>query len=93
MPHHPVKQGYELYNKMPYDRETWDLTSVLFAVRSGRGYFGLSEPGTISVDDQQITQFAPSADARHRYITVTPDQITRVREALVQLASQPPEKH
>jgi inosine-uridine nucleoside N-ribohydrolase len=88
--HHPVKEGYEAYDKMPYDRETWDLTSVLFAVRSGRGYFGLSEPGTITVDDQHVTQFAPSPDARHRYLTVTPDQITRVREALVQLASQPP---
>ncbi|MBL7223723.1 MAG: nucleoside hydrolase, partial [Candidatus Brocadiae bacterium] len=29
VPHHPLKEGYEAYMKMPYDRETWDLTSVL----------------------------------------------------------------
>jgi hypothetical protein len=88
--HHPLKEAYCLYKKMPYDRETWDLTSVLYAVRPGHGYFGISEPGTIRVDDQHITRFTPSADGMHRYLTVTPQQITRVREALVQLASQPP---
>jgi len=88
--HHPLREAYELYMKMPYDRETWDLTAVLYAVRAERGYFGLSQPGTIRVDEQQITQFAPSKDGRHRYLTVTPEQIARVREALIQLASQPP---
>jgi uncharacterized Ntn-hydrolase superfamily protein len=88
--HHPLREAYGLYKQMPYDRETWDLTAVLYAVRPDRGYFGLSEPGTIRVDDHDITQFAPSAEGRHRYLTVTPEQIARVREALVQLASQPP---
>ena len=88
--HHPLREAYELYQKMPYDRETWDLTAVLYAVRRDRGYFGLSPAGTIRVDDQAITQFAPSENGRHRYLTVTPEQIARVREALVQLASQPP---
>ncbi len=88
--HHPLREAYGLYQKMPYDRETWDLTSVLYAVRPERGYFGVSEPGKITVDDQQVTQFTAGPDGRHRYLTVNPEQITRVREALVQLASQPP---
>jgi inosine-uridine nucleoside N-ribohydrolase len=90
--HHPLQEAYELYQKMPYDRETWDLTAVLYAIRPDRGYFGLSQPGTIHVDDQEVTQFTPSATGRHKYLTVTPEQIARVREALVQLASQPPGK-
>jgi uncharacterized Ntn-hydrolase superfamily protein/inosine-uridine nucleoside N-ribohydrolase len=90
--HHPLREAYELYMKMPYDRETWDLTAVLFAVRPDRGYFGLSQPGTISVDERQITQFATSREGRHRYLTVTPEQAARVRETLVQLASQPPQQ-
>ncbi|MBI5759726.1 MAG: nucleoside hydrolase [Planctomycetales bacterium] len=90
--HHPLREAYELYQKMPYDRETWDLTAVLFAVRPDRNYFGLSSTGTITVDDKQITQFAASATGRHRYLTVNAEQIARVREALVQLASQPPMK-
>jgi uncharacterized Ntn-hydrolase superfamily protein/inosine-uridine nucleoside N-ribohydrolase len=89
--HHPLREAYGLYQKMPYDRETWDLTSVLYAVRPERGYFGLSPAGTITVDAQQVTQFAPLESGRHRYLTVTPEQIERVREALVQLVSQPPE--
>ncbi len=33
VPHHPLAEAYKLYMKMPYDRPTWDLTSVLYAVR------------------------------------------------------------
>jgi len=88
---HPLREAYGLYQKMPYDRETWDLTAVLYAVRPDRGYFGLSQPGSIRVDDQEITQFTPAEKGRQRYLTVSPEQIARVREALVQLASQPPE--
>jgi hypothetical protein len=32
----------------------------------------------------------PSETGRQRYLTVTPQQIIRVKEALVQLVSQPP---
>jgi uncharacterized Ntn-hydrolase superfamily protein/inosine-uridine nucleoside N-ribohydrolase len=92
VPHHPLREAYALYQKMPYDRETWDLTSVLYVVRPDHGYFGLSAPGTISVDDREITQFSPEATGRHRYLTVSAEQIIRVREALVQLASQPPDR-
>lgn len=88
--HHPLSEAYGLYQKMPYDRETWDLTSVLHAVRPDRGYFGVSSPGTIQVDDQQVTQFTAAPTGRHQYLTVNAEQIARVREALVQLASQPP---
>ncbi len=88
--HHPLAEGYRAYMKMPYDRPTWDLTSVLFAVRPTREYFSLSEPGRISVDQQGQTSHAPAAEGQHRYLRVDAAQIVRVREALVQLASQPP---
>lgn len=88
--HHPLKHAYELYQKMPYDRETWDLTSVLYAVRPNHGYFGLSPAGQIQVDAKDVTQFDLRDDGQHRYLTVNAEQIVRVREALIQLASQPP---
>ncbi|HVU89055.1 MAG TPA: nucleoside hydrolase [Pirellulales bacterium] len=91
VPHHPLSEAYALYMKMPYDRETWDLTSVLYAVRPDRGYFTLSEPGTITVDEKNISRFAPSAAGKHRFLKVDAEQIARVREALVILASQPPD--
>jgi len=89
---HPLPQAYALYMKMPYDRETWDLTSVLYAIRPERGYFGLSETGEITVDAAEITQFTPIAESRHRFLTVDAEQIARVREALILLASQPPDR-
>src|SRR5664279_3155543 len=44
VPHHPAAEAYCLYNPPPHERPTWDLTSVLYAVRPDRGYFGLSSP-------------------------------------------------
>jgi inosine-uridine nucleoside N-ribohydrolase len=90
--HHPLCDAYRAYERMPYDRPTWDLTSVLYAVRPDRGYFGLSEPGVIEVDDKGVTSFRPRADGKHRYLTIDRQQIERTREALVLLASQPPDK-
>lgn len=86
---HPVADAYRAYQKMPYDRPTWDLTSVLYAVRPGRGYFGLSDAGTVAVADDGQTKLEASAAGRHRYLTVTPEQRARVLEALTVLASQP----
>lgn len=86
---HPLPFAYGHYLKMPYDRETWDLTSVLYAVRPNHDYFGLSEPGQISVDAADVTQFTPAAEGKQRYLTLSPEQAVRVREALIQLATQP----
>ena len=90
--HHPVADAYRHYKKMPYDRETWDLTAVLQAIRPGRDYFGLSRPGTIRVDEESLTHFLPSKEGKHRFLTVTEEQRIRVRSTLEHLASEPPRK-
>ena len=92
--HHPVAEAYRLYMKFPYDRPTWDLTSALYAVRPDRGYFGLSESGTITITDTGKTEFTPSLKAmgRHRILTASPEQVTKTLEAMVCLCSQPPDE-
>lgn len=90
MADHPVAEAYRVFGKMPYDRPTWDLTAVLYAVRPDRDYFGLSGPGRITLDDKNITRFTPAVGGLHRYLTVTDKQIDRVREALTWLVSTPP---
>lgn len=92
VPNHPVAEAYRAYSKMPYDRPTWDLTAVLYAVRPDRGYFGLSEPGKITLGEKNVTIFTPDTNGTHRYLTATSAQTDRVREALVWAASTPP-KH
>lgn len=88
--HHPLAEAYCLYMPPPHNRPTWDLTSVLQGVRPGRGYFGLSEPGRVVVDERGATRFVKAADGPHRYLIADREQQVRVREALVQLSSQPP---
>ncbi len=87
---HPLKEAYVLYEPPPHNRPTWDLTSVLYAVFPERGYFGLSAPGTVAVDDRGATTHAATDNGLHRYLTLTPEQQIRVTEALVQLSSEPP---
>jgi inosine-uridine nucleoside N-ribohydrolase len=90
VPDHPVAEAYRSYLKMPYDRPTWDLTAVLYAVRPGEGYFSLSPPGTISVLPDGSSRFEPSPDGKHRYLILQDEQRARTLEALILLASQPP---
>lgn len=103
--HHPVKEAYLLHSGPDHDRPCWDLTSVLYSVFPDREYFGLSPAGRVTVSDEGLTRFMPaqgSADKardtskkaqdakRDRYLTLTPAQTSRVREALVQFVVQPP---
>ncbi len=87
--HHPVAEAYVLYSPPPHNRPTWDLTSVLHAVRPDRGYFGLSEPGRVVVEVDGGTRFEPDGNGPHRYLTADREQCIRVTEAFVALCSQP----
>ncbi len=89
VPHHPTAESYYAYLPPPHERPCWDLTSVLYAVLPDRDYFGLSTPGRVTMDPKGYVRFTPEANGRDRYLTLNADQIIRVKEALVQLASQP----
>jgi purine nucleosidase len=89
---HPVAEAYRLYQKMPYDRPTWDLTAVLYAARPEAGYFGVSEPGKVTVDDGGVTHFEASPQGRVRYLTATPEQQKKVLADLIALSSAPPDR-
>ena len=84
----PVPEAYRLYQKMPYDRPSWDLTAVLYAFRPDRGYFSLSDPGQVSVTADGRTDFQAIATGHHRFLKVDPVQAQRSREALLWLASE-----
>lgn len=75
---HPLVAGYKQYLPMPYDRPTWDLTAVLFAVEPEQKYFTLSKPGSISVNKSGYTSFSENKNGRHFYL-LTPDSTGRHR--------------
>jgi inosine-uridine nucleoside N-ribohydrolase len=87
---HPIAEAYRNYRKMPYDRPTWDLTSVLYAIRPDRGYFDLSPAGRIIVGDDAVTRFEASDQGTHKYLIVSDRQRQMALEAMIYLASQPP---
>lgn len=70
---HPVVDAYKSYMKMPYDRPTWDLTSVLYCIE-GKSWFSLSKAGYISVDDNGTTMFRPDERGNRFYLMATDEQ-------------------
>lgn len=88
-PDNPVADAYRNYQKFPYDRPTWDVTAALYAIRPNDGYFSLSEPGRIVVDEKGVTTLVPSAEGKHRYLVMNDLQRARALEAMVLLSSQP----
>ncbi|MCH2202865.1 MAG: nucleoside hydrolase [Fuerstiella sp.] len=89
--HHPLAEACRAYSPHPHDRPTWDLTSVLYAVRPEHDYFDLSEPGRVRVQNDGLTTFEPANGGRDRYLIIRQDQKARTIEALTHLASQPPQ--
>lgn len=89
-PHHIVREAYLLHSGPNHDRPTWDLTSVLYAIRPADGYFELSPPGRVTVDDEGFTAFEPRPDGRDRYLLLPDRNGPRVVATQRLLASQPP---
>lgn len=87
--HHPLAEAYVAYNPPPHDRPTWDLTSVLYAIRPDRGYFDLSDKGQVSVAADGLTGFTRRDGGTHRYLKLTEPQKSLVTATLVALSSQP----
>jgi inosine-uridine nucleoside N-ribohydrolase len=89
---HLIAEAYRRYCEPGHDRPCWDLTSVLYGVQPGAGYFTLSHPGRIILHEDGFTTFDERRDGHHRYLIANREQIVRTREALVQLSSQPPDQ-
>ncbi|MDO5553197.1 MAG: nucleoside hydrolase [Planctomycetia bacterium] len=90
-PNHPVQMAY--HHHVGYEKEygTCDLTSVLYAVRPDRGYFGISPAGVVHVADDGVTTFEEKADGKTFLLTMNALQTARVREVFVWLCSEPPQ--
>lgn len=80
---HPLSVSYKIYDKMPYDRQTWDLTSVLYAIEPDSNFFTLSSKGTITIDGNGHSLFTPSANGKHRYLSINDNQIGRTLNVIV----------
>ncbi len=83
----PLCVSYKAYLPMPYDRPTWDLTSVLYAVEPGDSRLGISEPGTITIAEDGYSRFTPVEGGKHRFLKVDPNDIPAVVDRLVEVCA------
>lgn len=88
--HHPIAEAYRLYQKMPYDRPTWDLTAVLWAVRPGQ-YFRVGAKGRVKVDDAGKTTLEGDPNGPHGYLVVDEGGRRNALEAMIELSSRKPD--
>jgi len=89
-PLHPVVEAYRAFQPPPYDALGQAMAAVLYAANQKAGYFRLSEPGTITVQDDGRTRFASAAGGKHRYLMVDPAQKEQVLKAYTELAATKP---
>jgi hypothetical protein len=83
----PVRACYQRYNGLK-DREAWDLTAVLYAVRGASNYWTLSEPGFCLMHarvSHGYNEWIPTAAKQHRYLVeaMPPTEVGKVLEDLL----------
>ena len=89
-PAHPLVDAYRAFRPMPFDAPASALAAVLQAVHPDEDYFKLSDPGTISVQDDGSTRFTMAADGKHRYLIVDPAEKDRIVSLYTAMVSAPP---
>ncbi len=87
---HPVVEAYKVYKKMPYNRPTWDLTSVLYAIEPDSGYFQVIGPGRVQVTDDGTTTFSPDPQGTHFYLSVDSLQREQIRNRFLEIITREP---
>lgn len=91
-PAHPMVEAYKSYLEMPYDRPTWDLTSVLYSVE-GSSFFDISSPGYISIDDNGSSSFINDINGNRQYLIVDSLQSENIKQHFINLISKKTKNH
>ncbi len=81
----PLVMSYKVYQPMPYDRQTWDLTSVLYAIEPEKAYFDLSPKGKITIAADGKSEFK-AGEGEQRYLVYKQNKDT-VLNRLVELVT------
>lgn len=88
--HHPLVDAYKRYRAFPYNRPTWDLTSVYYVVEQKDNLLSTSSAGTLSVDEKGFTYFVEEKDGQHYVLSITGEHIKPLRSYFVDLIKQKP---
>ncbi len=91
--HHPLVEAYKRYRPFPYNRPTWDLTSVYYAVEQKDNLLDISSPGKLSVDDKGFTHFSEQEDGKHYVLSITGENAKLLKRYFVDLIKQKPKRY
>lgn len=89
---HPMVEAYKSYLPMPYDRPTWDLTSLLYAVE-GDSFFTMHGPFTMEVTEKGGTIFTPDQNGNRYYMMVDQAQADAVNKHFQSILPAKPAKY
>ena len=93
---HPLVEGYRHFPReanINYNRSTWDLTSVLYAVEPDSVYFSLSPKGFITSDENGYTQLTADENGKHQYLITNSEQREAILNHFIKLISRIPNKY
>lgn len=85
---HPVVDAYKSFLPMPYDRPSWDLTSVLYVVE-GNKYFNVSKLGLVDIKEKGQTIFIPNVKGNRCYLSVDSLQSEIIKRYFVNTITTP----
>lgn len=89
-PSHPVNEGYKNYMKMPYDRPTWDLLSIIYITNPE--FFEKSEPGKVEVNSEGYTFYTPDKNGNVVWLTSSDSQLKELDRYIMDTISRKPKK-
>jgi len=90
---HPLVDAYKRYRPFPYNRPTWDLTSVYYAVEQDGKLLDVSTPGTLRVDEQGYTHFVEDGQGKHYVLSISKDNAKSLENYFVDLIKQKPKRY
>lgn len=87
----PIKYAYLTHSSIT-GRESWDLATMLYAIRPDAGYWFLHEYGRISIDDSGVTSWSKDDKGRHTYLLYKEDH-KYIEDIIEELLDHEPKCH
>ncbi len=89
---HPLVDAYKRYRKFPYNRSTWDLTSVYYVGEPNNNLLDHSPNGTLNVDEKGFMFFTENKKGKHRVLSLKKENEAALKQYFVDLIKQKPKK-